>query len=96
MERKNDQEEELRLEQERQKAVISLLVFPESFEHIMDELKERMNQPVLISILRDLLRDQKVKVIDPETDKSTFYHDSDRMNDFYYQATAKGLACLDE
>jgi ABC-type uncharacterized transport system ATPase subunit len=94
MERKKDQEEVMKLEEERQKAVISLLLFPESFENILEELRDKMSKPVVVSILKEMLRDQKIKVIDEETGAVTFYHDSDRMNDYHYQATAKGLSIL--
>jgi len=96
MERKKELEEIMALEEARRKKVLSALVFPESFEHILDELGREISSPVLVSLIRDLMRENKIRVIDPESGKTVFYHDSDRMNEFYYQATSTGLDSLEE
>lgn len=83
-------------EEQLQRKVLSLLIFPESFQHILEECGKDLSAPVITSVIKDLMRDNKLCPVDAESGKKTFFYDSDRMHDYYYQATARGLDWLEK
>lgn len=96
MERKESQDLIEAREEQLQRKVLSMLIFPESFSHIVEESGKEMSVPVIVSVIKDLMRDNKLCPIDAETGKKTFFYDSDRLNDYLYQATARGLEWLEK
>lgn len=83
-------------EEQLQRKVLSLLIFPESFEHILEESGKGLTVPVIASVIKDLMHDNKLCAVDADSGKKTFFYDSDRMGDYLYQATARGLDWLEK
>jgi hypothetical protein len=78
-------------------AVLELLIFPESFESIVEECAVREGKHVIGDVLKSLLHDELVnpylKSEDGNFTKSLGY-DSDFLNHYHYQISAKGLDAL--
>lgn len=80
-----------------EKGVLEKLIFEERFENIIQECKELALPNVIADVLKYLIQHKLVVAKYPtETKKSKagFMYDSDRMKDYTYQATAKGIKCL--
>lgn len=79
-----------------EKAVLELLLFPESFEHIVEECKVKVDTSthVIGDVLKKLLHDEYVIPV-RKTEEGDFVrnigYDSDDMNSFFYQLSAKGI-----
>lgn len=79
------------------KEIISLLIFEEEFEKILEETSE-LNKYAVRDELRGLIVKDLVK---PSTEIETgirkgFIYDSDRMQEFTYCLTAKGYQYLQD
>lgn len=78
-------------------AVLELLLFPEHFNNIVAECKVKVSRHVIGDALKTLLHDKYVSPL--RLDKNGKYersigYDSDDMEAFYYQITAKGIDML--
>ncbi len=72
--------------------VIERLIFPESFDTIMEETE--MNFGELRDDLMNLVNYRFVKVIDADSDNKVAFYDSDNIRDFSFQATKSGLKSI--
>ncbi len=84
-----------------EKEVISKLIFEEHFENIINECKPLALPTIIADILKYLIHHKLVVAkypiephIGPSKAKSGFMFDSDRMRDYTYQITAKGIKSL--
>lgn len=80
-----------------EKGVLEKLIFEETFENIIQESKDLALPNVIADVLKYLIQHKLVVAKYPtETKKSKagFMYDSDRMKDYTYQATAKGIRHL--
>lgn len=79
-------------------AVLELLIFPEEFDSIIDECRIKSGKHVIGDVLKNLLHDEMVRPLlknkDGELVKSLGY-DSDFLQDYHFQITAKGLSALE-
>lgn len=74
--------------------ILEHLIFEETIDHILDECKTVAPSNVIIRILKQLLHQKQVVARTPVPGRSSkpgFIYDSDKMDDYTYQATAKGL-----
>jgi len=77
-------------------AVLELLLFPENFKNIVDECKVKVDTTthVIGDVLKKLLHDEFVIPLS-KNEKGEFVrsigYDSDDMNNFHYQLSAKGI-----
>lgn len=78
-------------------AVLELLLFPEHFNNIVAECKVKVGRHAIGDALKTLLHDKYVSplrlVEDGKFERSIGY-DSDNMEAFHYQITAKGIDTL--
>ena len=80
-----------------EKGVLEKLIFEEHFENIVSECSSLALPNVINDILKYLIQHKLVVAKLPsetKKSKSGFMYDSDRMKDYTYQATAKGLKHL--
>ncbi len=80
-----------------EKGVLEKLIFEETFENILQECKDLALPNVITDVLKYLIQHKLVVAKYPtETKKSKpgFMYDSDRMKDYTYQATTKGIRHL--
>ena len=80
-----------------EKGVLEKLIFEETFENILQECRDLALPNVITDVLKYLIQHKLVVAKYPaETKKSKpgFMYDSDRMKDYTYQATAKGIRHL--
>ncbi len=78
-------------------AVLELMLFPESFEHIVSETRIAASRPVIGDVLKKLLHDELVSPYFKDSEgnyQRSIGYDSDDMNSYYYQITAKGIDVL--
>lgn len=78
-------------------AVLELLLFPEHFENIVSECKVKVGRHVIGDALKTLLHDKYASPL--RLDENGKYersigYDSDDMEAFHYQITAKGIDML--
>ena len=78
-------------------SVLELLLFPEHFNDIVEECRSRTTRHIVGDVLKTLLHDGLVSPLlkkqNGEYERSIGY-DSDDMEAFYYQITAKGIDVL--
>jgi len=78
-------------------AVLELLIFPESFDSIVEECAIREGKHVIGDVLKTLLHDELVNPYLKNEDgdfKKSLGYDSDFLNHYHYQISAKGLDTL--
>jgi len=74
--------------------VLEKLLFEETFDHILEECKEIAAPNVIADVLKYLIQHRLVVAKWPlsnKKSKSGFMYDTDRMNDYVYQVSTKGL-----
>ena len=79
--------------------ILQLLIFPERFESIVAESDADIDRHIAGDILKQLLHDEYVSPLieEPEgTFTRSLGYDSDHLEDFCYQITAKGLRILEK
>jgi len=77
-----------------EKAVLEKLIFEESFDNILLECRDIALPNVISDILKYLIQNKCVVAKVPSENKKSkagFMYDTDRMKDYTYQATAKGI-----
>lgn len=82
-----------------EKGVLEKLIFEETFENILEECRELALPNVISDVLKYLIQHKLVVAKVPLGNKKSkpgFMYDSDRMSDYTYQATAKGIKHLQE
>jgi len=80
-----------------EKGVLEKLIFEETFENIIQECQYLALPNVIADVLKFLIQHKLVVAKYPTETKKTkagFMYDSDRMKDYTYQATAKGIRNL--
>lgn len=84
-----------------EKEIISKLIFDEHFENIIADCKSLAIPTVIADILKYLIHHKLVVAkyhVEPvqgrSKSKSGFMYDSDRMKDYTYRITSKGIKCL--
>lgn len=80
-----------------EKGVLEKLIFEETYESILLECKSLALPNVISDILKYLIQHKCVVakvVLENKKSKAGFMYDSDRMKDYTYQATAKGIRFL--
>ncbi|MCO4819406.1 MAG: hypothetical protein KC517_07260 [Bacteroidetes bacterium] len=78
-------------------SVLELLLFPEHFNNIVDECRMNTTRHIVGDILKNLLHDGLVSPLilnDNGGFVRSIGYDSDNMEAFYYQITAKGIDAL--
>ncbi|MEO9886104.1 MAG: hypothetical protein ABJR05_06025 [Balneola sp.] len=77
-----------------ERAVIERLIFPESFETIMEETNMQFGE--LRDDLMNLVNYRYVQVVDLEDpgDSKMAFYDSDNIKDFSFRATKTGLKSI--
>ena len=78
-------------------AVLELLLFPEQFNNIVDECRVKVGRHVIGDALKTLLHDKYVSPLrldDSGQLVRSIGYDSDDMEAFQYQITAKGIDAL--
>jgi len=74
--------------------VLEKLIFEEAFDHILQECKDLANSNVIADVLKYLIQHKLVIAklpLENRRSKAGFMYDTDRMGDYKYQATAKGI-----
>lgn len=77
--------------------VLEKLIFEETFENMLQECRDLALPNVIADVLKYLIQHKLVVAKVPSATKKSkpgFMYDSDRMNDYTYQATAKGIKYL--
>lgn len=78
-------------------SILNLLIFPETFQSIVDECPIPTTKYITADILKQLLHDELIIPID-EDEKGNFkrslVYDSDNMDRYRYQITSKGLKII--
>ncbi len=80
-----------------EKGVLEKLIFEETFENIIQECRDLALPNVIVDVLKYLIQHKLVVAKYPLANKKSkagFMYDSDRMKDYTYQATAKGIKHL--
>ncbi|MEQ8578501.1 MAG: hypothetical protein RIC57_14140 [Balneola sp.] len=79
-----------------EKTVIERLIFPESFDVIMEETNMQFGE--LRDDLMNLVNHRFVEVVNFEIDKDSkmAFYDSDNIKDFSFRATKTGLKSLNK
>ncbi len=80
-----------------EKGVLEKLIFEETFENILGECKNLALPTVIADVLKYLIQHKFVVAKIPfenKKSKSGFMYDSDKMRDYTYQATTKGIRYL--
>jgi|TARA_R110001599_G_scaffold84130_2_gene226799 hypothetical protein len=79
-----------------EKTVIERLIFPESFDVIMEETNMQFGE--LRDDLMNLVNHRFVEVVNFESDKDSkmAFYDSDNIKDFSFRATKTGLKSLNK
>lgn len=80
-------------------AILALLVFPESFEKIVDECPIDAGKHVIGDVLKQLLHDEYVVPMlqdDTGAFKRSLGYDSDFLNDYHFQMTSKGMGVFEK
>jgi len=78
-------------------AILNLLVFPETFESIVDECPHPTTRHVAGDVLKKLMHDELVSPMyedPPGTFTRSLGYDSDSLDTYRYQLTSKGLNLL--
>jgi plasmid replication initiation protein len=77
-----------------ERAVVERLIFPESFEVIMEETKMQFGE--LRDDLMNLVNYRFIEVIDDDStgDSKMAFYDSDNIRDFSFRATKTGLKSI--
>ena len=79
-------------------AVLSLLIFPETFASIVDECPTPTSKHIVGDVLKKLIHDELVVPL-LENEKGNFQrslgYDSDGLYHYRYQITAKGQSVLE-
>ena len=81
-----------------EKAVLEKLIFEENFHHLQEDCKGLAPASVITDILRHLIHRKLVVAKQPSELKASagsYLYDADRMHEFTYQSTAKGLKLLE-
>ena len=79
--------------------ILKSILFPESFKVIVEECRVTNDSNIVADGLKSLLRKKLARPMKRGTDKAfvpSLVYDSDRMQAFYYQATAKGITWLEK
>jgi hypothetical protein len=77
-----------------EKGVLEKLIFEENYENIIQECRDLALPNVITDVLKYLIQHKLVVAKVPSKAKRSkpgFMYDSDRMSDYTYQATAKGI-----
>ncbi len=75
-----------------ERKVVERLIFPESFDSIMEETEMQFGE--LRDDLMNLVNYRFIKVIDSDEDSKVAFYDSDNIRDFSFQATKAGLKSI--
>ncbi|MEP1152146.1 MAG: hypothetical protein JXR20_10880 [Balneola sp.] len=77
-----------------ERTIIERLIFPESFDVIMEETGFKFGE--LRDDIMNLVNYRFVEVVNIETDKDSkmFFYDSDNIRDFSFRATKIGLKSI--
>lgn len=79
-----------------EKKVLTSLIFVESFDTILEEVKE--SEYLVADVLKWLIKNKYVSPMQKQEEgeeyKTSFMYDSDNMRAYHYQMTAKGLKFL--
>ena len=80
-----------------EKSVLEKLIFEETFDNIIQDCRHLALPNVISDILKYLIQHKLVVAKIPsktQKSKAGFMYDTDRMKDYTYQATAKGIRHL--
>lgn len=76
--------------------IISMLIFEENFNHIYEESGEKNRNVVQDEVKQLIVSDYVKPVANIETGKrSSIHYDSDKMHDYSFQLTGKGMKYLE-
>lgn len=78
--------------------ILNSLYFEESFQTLLDEVKE--SEPIVADELKSMIDKRWVKVLQYDEGKGvytdSFYYDSDNLRHFFYRATNQGVSLHSE
>jgi len=76
--------------------IISMLIFEENFNHILDESGEKRKSVVQDEVKQLIATDYVKPTANIETGRrSSIHYDSDKMQDYSFQLTGKGMKYLE-
>lgn len=76
--------------------IISLLIFEERFEHILEEIKDEKHSHIADELKQLIAKDMVRPCRDLETEKASgILYDSDSLKDYSFTLTSKGLTYLE-
>lgn len=79
-----------------EKNILQKLIFAENYENILLECKQLAPDNVITDILKMFLHHKLIVAIPiGKSEKSGFMFDSDKMNQYTYRITAKGLKIIE-